>query len=191
MPRRLFGDCWAEGELAILFADTGLGKSALATQIANSICTGDPISPQFQMEAAPQTALYIDCELTGMQLQKRYAVERRDGDGIVYADHYCFSDNLYRVEINCASRFIDSIEDWEPSMIRAIEHQIVASGAKVVVIDNISYLTSEADKGKFALPLMQRLNDLKKQHGLAILVSGTHTEALFRSSTYHRQSGRL
>ena len=63
-------------------------------------------------------------------------------------------------------------------MIRAIEHEIVASGAKVVVIDNISYLTSEADKGKFALPLMQRLNDLKKQHGLAILVLA-HTPKLY------------
>ncbi len=29
----LFGDLWKEGELAIMFADTGLGKSILTVQI--------------------------------------------------------------------------------------------------------------------------------------------------------------
>src|SRR5258708_2155231 len=34
---QLFGDLWNEGELAIMFADTGTGKSILAIQIAESI----------------------------------------------------------------------------------------------------------------------------------------------------------
>jgi hypothetical protein len=39
-----------------------------------------------------------------------------------------------------------------------------------VIIDNITWLSRETDKGKSALPLMQRLCDLKKQHGLSVLV---------------------
>jgi hypothetical protein len=178
VPRKLFGECWCEGELSILFSDTGLGKSALATQIANGICTGQPISPEFAIEAAPQPVLYFDFELTEMQLQKRYAVEQREGGCIAYAAHYPFSDRLQRVAINCPSQFIDAVKEWEAPMLRAIEKEILTSDAKIVVIDNISYLTSEADKGKFALPLMHRLNDLKKQHGLAILVLA-HTPKLY------------
>ena len=37
MPKFLFGEFWLEGELSILFADTGQGKSVLAVQIAESI----------------------------------------------------------------------------------------------------------------------------------------------------------
>jgi len=39
-PRALFGDLFREGELAILFADTGIGKSILATQIGEAIARG-------------------------------------------------------------------------------------------------------------------------------------------------------
>jgi hypothetical protein len=31
IPKMLFGEFWSEGELAILFADTGKGKSILET----------------------------------------------------------------------------------------------------------------------------------------------------------------
>lgn len=178
VPRKLFGECWCEAELSILFSDTGLGKSALATQIANSACTGQSISPEFPIEAAPQPVLYFDFELTEMQLQKRYAVEQREGERMTYAAHYPFSDKLQRVAIDRPSQFIDAIKEWEAPMLRAIEKEILASDAKIVVIDNISYLTSEADKGKFALALMHRLNDLKKQHELAILVLA-HTPKLY------------
>ena len=43
IPKMLFGDFWFEYELCILFADTNLGKSILAVQIANSISKGEPI----------------------------------------------------------------------------------------------------------------------------------------------------
>lgn len=36
----LFGEMWKEGELAILFADTGCGKSIFAVQLAESIARG-------------------------------------------------------------------------------------------------------------------------------------------------------
>ena len=42
-PRALFGDLFREGELAILFADTGIGKSILATQIGDAIARGKSV----------------------------------------------------------------------------------------------------------------------------------------------------
>ena len=39
MPETLFGEMWFEGELAVLFGDTGAGKSILATQIVQFIST--------------------------------------------------------------------------------------------------------------------------------------------------------
>ncbi len=43
-PKMLFSEFWHEGELSICFADTNLGKSILAVQIANSISKGIPIN---------------------------------------------------------------------------------------------------------------------------------------------------
>ena len=48
IPEMLFGEFWHEGEICILFADSNLGKSILAVQIADSISKGDHI-PGFQI----------------------------------------------------------------------------------------------------------------------------------------------
>jgi len=43
--QQLFGEFWYQNELCILFADTNVGKSVLAVQIANSLSRLDPIAP--------------------------------------------------------------------------------------------------------------------------------------------------
>lgn len=168
VPMRLFDDFWAEGELGVLFADTAAGKSALAMQIGDSICRGEPIRG-FEMEALPQAVLYFDFELTEMQLQRRYAVECRAQGRVWFEDHYQFHPSLCRFEINAAVQLFD-VPDWETLLIGQIERAIVDSEARIVVLDNITYLSHETEKGRFAIPLMQRLNELKKEHSLSILV---------------------
>jgi len=169
VPMRLFGDFWSEGELSILFADTASGKSALAMQIAQSICAGKP-TPGFAMEATPQGVLYFDFELTEMQLRRRYAVENRDRDRIWFDDYFDFHPTLRRFEINNAARLFDQYEDWETLLIEQIETAVLGSGEHIIVFDNLTYLSRETEKGKFAIPLMQRLNDLKKNHSLSLLI---------------------
>src|ERR1700749_2391898 len=44
-PKMLFGSFWSEHELCILFADTNLGKSILAVQIADSLTKAYSIGP--------------------------------------------------------------------------------------------------------------------------------------------------
>jgi hypothetical protein len=91
VPKLLFSEFWYESEICILFADTGVGKSILAVQIADSITTGNFI-PGFKMKVAPQSVLYLDFELNSKQFEARYSVD--------YTSHYNWSDGFQRVEFN-------------------------------------------------------------------------------------------
>ncbi|HMS10031.1 MAG TPA: AAA family ATPase, partial [Pyrinomonadaceae bacterium] len=69
---RLLGRFWAEGEVAVLFSDTGAGKSILATQIAQSIASGVAIGG-FELDVPRQRVVYFDLELTREQFDRRYS----------------------------------------------------------------------------------------------------------------------
>jgi predicted ATP-dependent serine protease len=168
-PRKLLGDFWTEHELSILFADTGIGKSALAMQIATCLCNGTPF-PGLVSEVPPLSVLYFDFELTEAQLQNRYAVKCSQDGRLSFVDHYEFPPNFYRVELNPSCRLFEDFQNWEKLIIDQIEAQILDLNVKVIFVDNLTYLSHETDKGKSALPLMQRLNDLKKRYGLTMMV---------------------
>ena len=85
IPKMLFSEFWHEEELCILFADTNLGKSILAVQIANSISNGDAIRG-FKLEAKKQVVMYFDFEMSDKQFEKRYSIN--------YANHYIFDNNF-------------------------------------------------------------------------------------------------
>lgn len=159
-PRMLFDKLWFEGELCIMFADTNLGKSILAVQIADAISRGEAM-PGFRVEAEKQRVIYMDFELSDKQFETRYCDS--------FANHYRFSDNFLRVEINTDS---DNPEDAtnEELLNASMEQTIAETGAKVLIVDNITYLTKETEKAKDALPLMKSLKSLKNKYGLSILV---------------------
>src|SRR4051812_37256133 len=75
--KMLFGDLWLTGELSVMFAEAGVGKSLLAVQIAESIARGTAIEP-FEMTAGPQRVLYIDLEQSAAQFRRRYTAETDD-----------------------------------------------------------------------------------------------------------------
>lgn len=160
IPKMLFSEFWHEGEVCILFADTNLGKSILAVQIANSISRGVPI-PGFRFEATPQIVLYFDFELTDKQFQNRYSIE--------YENPYQFNDNLLRVEIN-PNADIPEDQTFEEILNSSIEKAIIETGAKALIIDNLTYLRSETEKAKDALPLMKQLKSLKNKYNLSLLI---------------------
>lgn len=54
---RLWGDFWWENELVFLFADSGIGKSILATQIAYEIAKGESECMDVEMESAERPLL--------------------------------------------------------------------------------------------------------------------------------------
>lgn len=155
-PKKLFGSLWNSGELSVLFADTGVGKTMLAVQIADCISSGKQFLP-FANESEPQKILYIDFELTDKQFQIRYTNKET-------GTMHVFNENFLRAEIQSEEEISDEI------VMTSIESEVLKTGAKCIVIDNITYLKNETEKGRNALPLMKQLNLLKKKHELSILV---------------------
>ena len=160
IPRMLFSEFWFEQELCILFADTNVGKTILAVQIADSISRGQSI-PGFKLETKSQKVIYCDFELNDKQFQSRYSRN--------YEDPYLFSDNFLRVEINPDADFPEDAS-FEFALSNAIERVITDTGAKIVIIDNITYLRHENERAKDALPLMKHLKRLKSKYNLSLLV---------------------
>lgn len=163
IPKMLFDEFWVEGEICFLFADTNLGKSILAVQIAESIASGTAVQG-FKLEAEKQKVLLYDFELTAKQFEGRYSTKNTDLG--VLENHYPFSNNLLRCEFD-PENIPD--EDIDKCVINSMEKNIVDTGSKVLIIDNITYLKNETEKAKDALPLMKQLKALKKKHGLSIL----------------------
>ena len=159
IPQMLFGEFWFEGELCILFADTNLGKSILAVQIGNSISKGEQIRG-FKLETPKQPILYFDFELSDKQFENRYSIK--------FEQHYNFDNNFIRVEIN-PDATIPENQTFEDYLNHSLERSINETGAKVLIIDNLTYLKNETEKAKDALPLMKHLKALKNKYGLSIL----------------------
>lgn len=160
VPKMLFSEFWFENELCILFSDTNLGKSVLAIQIGNSITSGRPITG-FKMEAEPQRVIYFDFEMTKKQLEVRYTVD--------YDQHFKFNPLFFRAVIDPDCDIPEDDVDFEQYLSRSLEHAIESFDAKVLIIDNLTYLRNETEKAKDALPLMKQLKSLKTRHGLSIL----------------------
>lgn len=164
-PKMLFSEFWYEGETCILFADTNTGKSILAVQIGDSISRGECISG-FELETDAQPVLYFDFELSDKQFEIRYAVENKESHN--HKDHYIWHDNFLRVEINPDADLPDKIT-FEDYLNQSLEKTIVKTGAKILIIDNLTYLKNETEKAKDALPLMKHLKWLKDRYNLSIL----------------------
>ena len=94
------------------------------------------------------------------QFQRRYSEE--------YKNDYVFDDNFLRIEID--PDFTD-FETFEIAVFEAIENAIKTQGAKILIIDNLTYLSAQTtEKAKDALPLMKKLKDLKLKYDLSLLV---------------------
>lgn len=159
-PKKLFDVLWHEGELCILFADTNLGKSILAVQIGNSISLGEAVTG-FVLESPSQKVLYFDFELSDKQFELRYSHAS--------GSHHRFSSNFLRAEIDPDSTPPDEFKSFEDYLNYSLEHSIIDTGAKVLIIDNLTYLRNETERAKDALPLMKQLKALKSKYGLSIL----------------------
>ena len=140
---------WGEGliyenEVTCLFSDTNTGKSVLAVQIGDAISrTGKPV-------------VYVDFELSDVQFYKRY----RNDSGETYA----FADTFYRCTVPQYNAFD------EASAIADIRNLCILLGAKVVIIDNLTWLDTNSELGDAAALLMQELIGLKRQCGLTVIV---------------------
>jgi RecA-family ATPase len=163
--KMLFSEFWFEGELCILFADTNVGKSILAVQIGDAISCG--ASDDFiKVEGGPRKVVYFDFELTEKQFESRLKNVGLNGE----VTHYRFKeDSFIRAFIDADTTDVEGFANFEEYLNHSLEQTVLATGAKVLIIDNITYLRDETENARNALPLMKYLKELKQKHGLSIL----------------------
>lgn len=161
VPKKLFDCLWYEGETCILYADANLGKSILGYQIADSISKGVPI-PGFLFEGLPQKILYLDFELSAKQFENRYSDN--------YQNHYSWNDNFLRAEIKQDLDLDVKTVTFEEQILTAIEQGVFHEHVKIVIVDNITFLNTDNEKGKSALELMKRLKKLQKRALISMLI---------------------
>jgi RecA-family ATPase len=170
--KALFGDFWLEGELSMLFSDTNRGKSTLAVQIAEALARGKPVAP-FEAVPPAQKVLYLDFELTDRQFEARYSTVDEEGK----RSRYRFSDDLLRAQ-TCV---LDHLPPGFETMAEFIHHSFVAlvreTGARIVIVDNITFLKGANENASAAAQLMKALKHLKEYYSLSILVLA-HTPKL-------------
>ncbi len=146
-PEQLYRELWYEGEVCCLFADSNLGKSIFAVQMADEI-------------ARSRNVLYVDCELSDKQFQLRYCCSES-------GERHIFPEGLFRAEVN---PYAIGADGYEESIIKDIETAAQKKNCKVIIIDNLTYLCNSADKGVDAGLFMMKLMALKKKRGLSLLI---------------------
>lgn len=163
VPKMLFDQFWFEEELCVLYASTNTGKSILALQIAVYIASGTP-NTYWKMTAPGQTVLFFDFELSKRQFTKRYS----DVENGQYVNLYRFPERLRRYELGEVE-----LPEGMPLVdyyIEGIRKEVQQTGAKVVIIDNITWLNHRLEKASDAGGFMQKLNKLKREEELSILL---------------------
>lgn len=146
-PAQLYKELWYEGEVCCLFADSNLGKSIFAVQMADEI-------------ALTRNVLYVDCELSDKQFQLRYCNQES-------GERHLFPQDLYRAEIN---PYAIGVDGYEERIIGDIEAAAEKLDCRIIIIDNLTYLCNASDKSVDAGIFMMKLMALKKKRGLSLLV---------------------
>ena len=148
-PRKLWKEFWFENEVCCLFADSNVGKSVLAVQIATAISETDRV-------------LYYDFEQSDKQFQMRYTNPKTK-------ELYRFSKNFIRLTLPTESLNVMGA-NMEETIMAHIEGDVKEYKAKILIIDNISWLMNARNSTETASNLMKRLVALKMTYGLSILV---------------------
>lgn len=148
--RPLWPPFWYEGEISVLFAESNVGKSILAMQIARDIAAGD--NSVADVDIKPRQVLYIDYELSVAQYQSRY-----HGAVMPPLLHRATpSANAY-TELDADTAFDDIIA-------------AMASGYKTVVVDNMTFVCERICDPAKTLTLMKRLKEAVTAYGASLLL---------------------
>ena len=145
----IFDEFWRDGELALLFGPPGVGKSVLATLIAENAARGRVIDG-FRMMPHRQKVLYVDLKLSDEQFATRYSGDMK---------RYKFSGNFSR--ISC---------EWRKDLGGKIKQAVLKCGARLVIIDDLSAVCQSYGGTRETLPFMRELRRLKNALDVSILV---------------------
>lgn len=133
-------------EINIIFSAANTGKSLLLVQIAEEI-------------ARTEKVLIVDCELSTKQFQMRYT-------NLENGTAHIFPDNFLRAEID--PDLLDDVA-LEDAIFDSVE-QAAKDGIKVICIDNLTFICTDAEKAEITIKFMRRLIKLKKKYDLTLII---------------------
>lgn len=150
--KMMFGSYFQSGEICVLAGRTGVGKSILAYCIADGISRGVSILGE-PNECEPLPVIYYDFELGESHIKKRFS-------------DYEPNDNFYRPDVKELLINNDGNFNFE-----IIANDIDATGAKVVIIDNITAIALKSTQDQdTALQIMKGAMMLKSAKDVSILI---------------------
>jgi hypothetical protein len=156
MPKRtILGPILCEENLGLLYGPRGIGKSFLALGIAWAAATGDRFLTW--QASRPRRVLYIDGELTGIDLQQRLAALGPPPPALHFLSaglqHRALPDLGYDEEFDMA---------WEP--------RLATGFPELLVIDSLSSVIGETLKGAERWDKARRWLLRMREIGMAVLV---------------------
>jgi len=168
--KKIAGTLFNVGEVCIFFGSPGTGKSIFSIQLADALSRGVNVMGDILVnDAGRKRVLYIDFELTDRDIFSRYSNE----NGEV---HEFDSEYLMRAKIS---------EDFDFKMGMSLaakiqmEEFILAHKPDIMIIDNITWLTSESSHdSNVAIGLMRDLISYKLKYGLSLFIVAHTTKEL-------------
>lgn len=165
-PKMYFYNLIVQFENTVIFASSNVGKSILAVQIAETIAREEKI-------------MYIDLELSTKQFQMRYS-------DITTGQIHIFPSNFIRAEIDPE---LIAGADLEQEILDSIE-EAAAQGISFFIIDNITFICNDSEKGATAGSFMMKLIRLKKKFNLTtIVIAHTPKRRLWEPITQNDLAG--
>lgn len=155
-PVNLFDHLFIESEICILFATTNVGKSILAVQIGQAIASGRNVG-SFFVSCEPQPVLYYDFELSDRQFYKRY-------------EGFEFSPNLHFALPKYLSDEVTTFSQFESERLNEIQAAAKDGGFKVVIIDNLTWINGDSEKGNVSAKFMQKIHAFARKNDISVLV---------------------
>lgn len=148
-PLYLYDVLIQEGEVIILFADTGVGKTIYAMQSAIHIANNG------------RRVLFLDLELSKKQFQKRYT----NDNGIPFT----MPENLYRVGYSRLTTVPKDIS-YSDYFFESLNGLIDTLQPNVIYIDNLTKLSAgDTDSAKASIPILEGLNKIKSEYKITII----------------------
>jgi AAA domain len=127
--RKLLGDWFCEGDCGFIFAFRGVGKTWFALAIAQAVSTGGKLGDWQAQEMV--NLLYVDGEMPADLMRQRCSGLEGNNEKLQFLNHEILFDRTGK-----------ALNITNPEAQEAITKRCVASGVKVLILDNLSTLAS-------------------------------------------------
>lgn len=203
MPRaELYGPMWREGDVSVLFGAKSVGKSLFAVQLAEDIATGsrsltqiDPKSPRVRKGRSPDTTqdhkvLLVDLEHTAGQFTERYTNRSPLPGKRPYRTRFHFQRASIGEVGQIPKCFKGRIHEY---LLHSIADAIETSGAKVVIIDGITYMLRGRPTAHTMTSVLKSLKLFAQTNNVSILATAPTVEqaSLSGSAEAVKRAGRI